>query len=171
MNGEQKEEYLHFVDGVISENANTGTGKAKIQMISSNTRDNPPEKNSNDLNDVRYIRDCLSGIGSGTAPQWIEFQAIKDGVNLAFGKTTGDYAALTDGSLISAVQKGKNTSGVESNTAYNQQFCQTIDLGESKSLDVIAIWQNPVSTTDPSERTLLRNTIHVSKDNANCNSS
>ena len=153
MNGEQKTDDLHFLDGVISENANTGTGKAKIQMISSNTSDNPPEKNSNDLNEVRYIRDCLSGIGSATPPQWLEIQAIKNGVNVAFNSSS----ELTDGKLLTAV----------TTTNYNQEVCQKIDLGTVQSLDEIAIWHNPISTTDPSERTLLRNTIHVSKDNVN----
>lgn len=165
MNGTQQEEYLYFIDGVISENANTGTGKAKIQQISSNTKDNPPEKNTNDLNEVRYIRDCLSGIGSSTKPQWFEIQAIKDGKNIAFGKNT-TYPELTDGKLATSITTGKNASGVETTTAYNQQFCQTIDLGAIQSLDEIAVWHNSVNTTSPSERTLLRNTIHVSTDQA-----
>lgn len=153
MNGDQKEDDLYFIDGIISENANTGTGKAKIKMISSNTSDNPPEKNTTDLNNVRYIKDCLSGIGSATPPQWLEIQAIKDGVNVAFNSSS----ELTDGKLLTAV----------TTTNYNQEACQIIDLGTVQSLDEIAIWHNPVSTTDPSERTLLRNTIHVSKDNVN----
>lgn len=153
MNGDQKEDDLYFIDGIISENANTGTGKAKIQQISSNSKDNPPEKNTTDLNNVRYIKDCLSGIGSATPPQWLEIQAIKDGVNVAFNSSS----ELTDGKLLTAV----------TTTNYNQEACQIIDLGTVQSLDEIAIWHNPVSTTDPSERTLLRNTIHVSKDNVN----
>lgn len=153
MNGDQKEDDLYFIDGIISENANTGTGKAKIQQISSNSKDNPPEKNTTALNNVRYIKDCLSGIGSATPPQWLEIQAIKDGVNVAFNSSS----ELTDGKLLTAV----------TTTNYNQEACQIIDLGTVQSLDEIAIWHNPVSTTDPSERTLLRNTIHVSKDNVN----
>lgn len=170
MNGDQKEDNLYFIDGVISENANTGTGKAKIQQISSNSKDNPPEKNTNDLNGVRYIRDCLSGIGSSTKPQWFEIQAIKGGNNIAFGKST-TYPELTDGKLAAPITTGKNASGVEAATVYNQQFCQTIDIGVDDTgnfynLDEIAVWHNSVNTTDPSERTLLRHTIHVSTDQA-----
>ena len=154
MNGEQKEDYLYFIDGVISENANAGTGRAKIQKISSNTRDNPPDKNTTDLNEVRYIRDCLSGIGSATPPQWLEIQAIKDGINVAYNKSG---TALTDGKIDSAI----------TTTNYNQQACQMIDLGSVYSLDEIAIWHTPISTTSPADRTLLRNTVHVSKDQLN----
>lgn len=166
MNGEKRTDYFYFIDGMMSENANLGAGKAKIELISTNSKDNPPTKKTSDLDSVRYIKDCLTGIGTSTAPQWLEIQAMRNGENLAHGKST-NYPELTDGKLDVAINRAIDNSGTDVATVYNQSFCQIIDLGDAYNLDEIAIWHNSINTTEISERTLQKHTIEVSTDQTN----
>ena len=56
------------------EGQNKGNGYAKIKYIG----DKPKRKNAN-LNNVRYIKDCISYNTRNNNNHWGEIQAIKDG--------------------------------------------------------------------------------------------
>lgn len=143
----------YFIAGMMSENANVGNGKARIELISPGNKDNPPVKKNTKLNDVRYIRDCVSGIGTSTAPQWVEIQAISNGKNIAFA--AGD--SIRDGSLTAVTSKG----------TYGSEQCQIIDLGSKKSLDEIGVFHVLSDIIDVKERILQGHTLSVSSNGSN----
>lgn len=148
----------YFIDGMMSENANRGTGRAKIELISTNSKDNPPTKKTTKLNSVKWIKDCISGIGSATSPQWLEMQAIYQGENKAYNNSD----ALTNGEIttIAASETGYSTSAAAAK-------CKTIELPGIFDLDEIAVWHNTSTTVAAAERVLLNHTISVSSDNTN----
>lgn len=144
-----------FYDGMMSENANTGKGKAKIQLLSSENVEGPPPKKTNKLNGVRYIQDCLTGIGESgsTQRQWIEIQAMYGGNNVAFEKTNN---SITDSKF--------NTTPV---TSANE--CVIVDLGAMYDLDEIAVWHISEDTsqesTPDSAKILYNHRISVAGNN------
>lgn len=147
---------IYFLNGRISENANTSNGKAKIELISMNDKNNPPTKKSTKLNNVRYIKDCLTSIGTNgtTAPQWLEIQAIAEGKNVAFGKTG---TALTDGNHNTPVSGNIDAT------------CSVVDLGSSYNLDEISVWHMTTILADDAsanEKVLNGHTISVSSNNS-----
>lgn len=146
----------YFIDGMMAENVNRGAGKAKIELISTNSKDNPPTKKTMKLNAVRWIKDCVSGIGSATSPQWLEIQAIHQGENKAYNNAN----ALTNGEIttVAATESGYSTSAANAK-------CKTIELPGNFDLDEIAVWHNTSTTVAPEERVLLNHTISVSDDN------
>jgi hypothetical protein len=125
-----------FIDGYMNSGVNSGNGKAKITYIGSTH-----EKLNSTLNNVRYIKDCVNGSTSNTYDHWVELQAIKDGVNIAYQKpvegTTGyldshlPYSAATDGDITSANYTVSDAFGLQ---------CITVDLGITYDLDEIAVW-------------------------------
>ena len=126
----------YFIGGSMIEGENTDDGYAKISFV-----DIKPKKRTTKLNDVRYIKDCVSYNTATSSNHWIEIQAIKDGVNIAKGKTvTGSatqnssypYTRITDGDITYS-----NYAAVSSN-ATNQ--CVTVDLGKTYDLDELAVW-------------------------------
>ena len=125
----------YFIGGNMIEGQNEGNGYAKITYIYYK-----PHKNTNKLNNVRYIRNCINGSSANTSNHWTEFQTIKDGVNIAKGKSVVGtvsqkslypYSRITDGHVI------YNQYG-ESIEIGNQ--CITVDLGDTYDLDEIAVW-------------------------------
>lgn len=139
----------YFINGKMSENSNSLSGKAKIELISLNSKDNPPTKKNSKLENVRYIKDCVSGTGysTKTSPQWVEIQAIKDGVNIA----KLDTDTTRDGKLDSIEQTG----------TYGTVSCKEIDLGQDNNLDEIAVWHIKRDTLATSERILSNHTLEV----------
>lgn len=137
----------YFIDGMMSENANIGNGKAKIELISTNSKDNPPARKNSTLAAVRYIKDCITGVGSTTAPQWLEIQAISNGTNIALTSAT----EAQDGSLAT----------IKTDGAFGENKCLEIDLGADKNLDEIAVWHVPSNITTASERILNTHTLQV----------
>ena len=125
----------YFINGEMLKNANIGNGRAKITYYGSSK----PVRNNTNLNNVRYIKDCINGSNIDTSNEWVEFQAIKNGINLAKGKTAtidsgtiSNVAYITDGLI--------NTNTAKSSTTGNR--CITIDLGSVNDLDEIAVWHN-----------------------------
>jgi len=90
---------------------------------------------------VRYIKDCINGNTSNTSNHWVEIQALKNGENVAKGKTvTGTtsqhssypYSRITDGSTATDTYAGPSSAtGLQ---------CVTIDLQEEYNLDKIMVW-------------------------------
>ncbi len=97
------------------------------------------------LNNVRYIKDCVNGNTVDSTNAWVEIQAIKNGVNIAYNKTvTGTSAQYSSTLSYSKIVDGRiDNFGTDygygrSTSAGNQ--CVTVDLGRSYDLDEIAVW-------------------------------
>ena len=131
----------YFVGGKMLSGTNKGNGYAKISYV-----DTKPKRKNTKLNNVRYIKDCSSYNISNNANHWVELQAIKDGVNVAKGKTvtgtqseanttTYAYSNIVDGTIYSTGSKG---FGYSNTNTTNQ--CITVDLGKTYDLDEIAVW-------------------------------
>lgn len=151
-------------NGLMVPGVNDGAGKFKITKISDNDSANPPRKGSNQkLNQVRYIKDCVEGSNNGTSGQWIEIQAIQNGVNLAKNKSvtvsggTGtNLSYVTDGN---ADEYTKYTEITGTGTK-----CVTVDLGSLQNLDEIAVWHQ--SRAQSKNWSFINHTLSVSSDNS-----
>jgi len=147
----------YFIDGSMESGVNSGNGKATITYVGNNM----PRTNT-DLNNVRYIKDCINGSSLNSYDAWVELQAIKNGNNIAKNKqvtSTGSenasypYSRITDGDITTTnFADGTNTG--------NQ--CITIDLGQNYDLDEIAVWHY-----FEDGRMYNNNVTSVSSDNSN----
>ena len=128
----------YFLNGKIKEDQTKKDGYAKIIYIG-----RKPKKVNTKLNNVRYIKDCSGYNSSNNDNHWIELQAIKDGVNIAKGKTvTGTTSQYNDTTrAYSQITDGDITYGnysMPSSSSTNQ--CITVDLEETYDLDEVAVW-------------------------------
>ena len=148
----------YFIGGKMLEGQNEGHGYAKIGFIGEK-----PEKKTTKLNNVRYIKNCISHNSVYDYNNWLEIEAIKDGINIAKGKTvTGTtsehtsypYSRITDGDI------DYENFASPSSSALNQ--CVTVDLEQEYNLDEIAVWN-----FFGDQRTYYNNTTSVSSDNQN----
>ena len=148
----------YFINGSMSSGVNTGNGKATVTYAGATM----PRTNT-DLNNVRYIKDCINGSSSNIGNHWVELQAIQNGINLAKNKavtgthsekTDRPYSVITDGLLLT-------TSTMYAAPSYDGGMqCITVDLGATYNLDEIAIWH-----FYDDGRTYYDNTTSVSSDN------
>ena len=134
----------YFIGGKMLEGQNEGNGYAKITYVGTK-----PEKKTTKLNNVRYIKNCIYGNTDSDDNHWIEVQAIKDGVNIAKGKSvTGNYSArsdkpytlITDGDLTSDKYATTVNAGSNEQIAGFVNECITVDLGATYDLDELAVW-------------------------------
>lgn len=150
---------FYFVDTSIITGVNDTDGKIKITFDGSKH-----EKTNQQLNQVRYIRDCIdhSSAVASTTNVWVELQAIREGKNVALHKTvtgTGTataarpYSNIVDGSIATDTLGGTNATGLQ---------CITVDLGQSYDLDEIAVWHYYDDL-----RSYDHHTLSVSSDNQN----
>ena len=152
----------YFVGGQMIEGQNSGNGYAKITY----THTKPKRKNTK-LNNVRYIKDCSTSNSANPGKHWIEIEAIKDGINIAKGKTvtgtftpqhtnTSNFQILTTGDIDNSNYVATTTSEDNSNQ------CITVDLENTYDLDEVAVWNYFGDTR------VYHNTItSVSSDNTN----
>ena len=132
----------YFVDGNMLDGINEGNGKAKITYISFLK----PKKQSEKLNNVRYIKNCVNGSSSNDLNAWNEIQAISKGFNVALNKpvySTGTIVVSDDKNYsFSAAVDGDFTFDRKANATINETGlqCLTVDLTDSYDLDEIAIW-------------------------------
>lgn len=128
----------YFIDGYMKPGVNTGNGKVTIKYAGALERINTK------LTGVRYIKDCIKGNTVNGWNAWIEIQAMKDGVDIAKGKTvSGITANSSSGGPLSNIVDGNielsnwvNTSSGNTNT----NECAIIDLGSIYDLDEISVW-------------------------------
>lgn len=111
------------------------TGKAKISYIGSTIT-----KVTNKLNNVRYVKDCTNYNSYNNYHQWRDIQVIKDGVNIAKGKTI-----TSNGSPTAANRAFEFTVDGQFTNSYSQsstsgEVCVTIDLGNTYDVDEINVW-------------------------------
>ena len=153
----------YFIDGKMMSGVNEGNGRAVIKFVS----ETKPVRLNTKLNGVRYIRDCTNGSTSNAGNHWVELQAIKDGVNIAKGKTiTGTvsayagantgYSYVVDGRIENIT--GSTGWGASSADALH---CVTVDLGSIYDLDEVATWRYY-----PDERMYHDNSLSVSSNNS-----
>lgn len=130
----------YFINGLHIPDANTGHGKANIELVSSNDSLTVPNMKSSALQSVRYIKDCTSSNN-----QIAEIQAINasDGKNVALGKLINgsSYDVATDGVVSTSYASISST-------------CAEIDLGSNYSLSEIAVWHNYSSGSAVANHTL-----------------
>ena len=122
----------YFLYGTMRDNASTGNGHATI------TYEGVLSKSSNDLDGVRYIKDCINGNNDNVYNHWLEIQAIKNGVNIAKSKTVTSTTAPTSGALTTIVDGIMDDENYVQLPTGNQ--CVTVDLGATYDLDEIAVW-------------------------------
>ena len=95
----------YFIKSNMDIGTNTGDGKARISYVGAE-----PQRVNEDLDGVRYIKDCINGNDVNSQNHWIELQAIKNGVNIAknktvtgtspeYNNTTYAYANIVDGQI------------------------------------------------------------------------
>ena len=151
----------YFIDGEMIAANNSGDGKAKITYIGSGL-----SRTNLNLNNVKYIKDCINGSSKSTANQWVELQAVLNGVNIAKGRpvtgtsaqknaTTYAYSYIVDGKIDNIT----SSSGFGVSTATGNQ-CITVELDDTYDLDEIAVWHY---YTDG--RTFNENITYVSANN------
>ncbi len=145
---------LYFLDGYMEAGVNEGNGMAKISYFS----DTDPVVTNENLNNVRYIKDCINGSSSDSDNHWVELQAIKNGVNLAKGKTVTGTSTVNGATYI--------TDGDITTTNYTFLStglqCVILDLGAIYDLDEIAVWHYYGDS-----RTYNSNVTYASIDNSN----
>ena len=152
----------YFIKTEMKSGLNTGNGKGIIKFI-----DSTLPKTNTKLNNVRYIKSCINGSTVNTGNYWVEIQAVKNGVNIAKGKTitgtvaqanatTGAYANIVDGMIDNTT----GSSGFGQASATGLQ-CVTVDLGATYDLDEVALWSYWADG-----RTIYYNTLSVGSTNA-----
>ena len=153
----------YFIGGKMLAGQNEGNGYAKITYIGTK-----PRKYTTKLNNVRYIKNCISYNSANNQNHWDEIQAIYEGENVAKGKnvtgtypeansTTLSYKNIVDGTIDS---EGSSGFGYGSSNSINQ--CVTVDLEQEYDLDEIAVWHAAENLT-----TYYDNKTYVSDDNTN----
>ena len=148
----------YFIGGKMIAGQNEGNGYAKITYVY-----DKPKKKTEKLNNVRYIKNCINYSSANDNNLWIELQAIKDGVNIAKGKTvTGTtpemssrpYSRITDGDITNDDYHFAQASAQTNNQ------CITVDLGDTYDLDEVAVWNHFWD-----QRSYYDNVTSVSSDN------
>ena len=151
----------YFLNGEMKQGVHEGNGKAKISFIGETL-----ERVNTSLDNVRYVKDCINGSTANTANHWVEIQAIKDGSNLALGKTvtgtvaqsnatTAAYSNIVDGRIENIT--GSSGFGQSASTGLQ---CVTIDLEAKYDLDEIGVWHYYVDG-----RKYYYNVTYTSSDN------
>ena len=153
----------YFINGSMTASANSGNGKAKITFISKNS----PTRNTN-FNNVRYVKNCIKGNSITVWNHWVEFQVIKDGLNLALGKTPSGVKAIDTNRPLSWMTDGDITLenyvdiDYDASVTTAKEACATIDIGSVQDIDEIAIWH-----FWNKDRVYYNQSIYVSSDNTN----
>jgi len=126
----------YFMNGKMTSGDNTGNGK--VIIVYKGATSDLTEVNTN-LNSVRYIKDCIVENANNTDKKWTEIQAIKDGVNLAKGKTPTSVngGTLSNGSYIT---DGKIYPNSQASISATGEQCIKIDLGSTNKLTEVAAW-------------------------------
>ncbi len=154
-----------FVNGQMVEGVNDGAGKARIELVSTASKDAKPTIKNSKLSNVRYIKSCTAGTTDDqTTVAWTEIVAMQNGSNLASNKGISS----TIGVSISSTEKKKITDS-DVDTLYSgtknasSTACITIDLGSTYNLDEIAVYHKPTEANKKS----YKESLQVSANNRN----
>ena len=154
----------YFINGVMLSDVNSGDGSAKIEKVLATTATDygatKPDKLTNRLDSVRYVKDCINGSRTGNTATinnnyWSEIQVIVDGVNVAYGKQVSFNGP--GGGFSTIVNKPELLDGVVSLTKQGategnkNDRCVVVDLGgvydgiSNPHVDEIAVWHDYVT--------------------------
>ena len=150
----------YFINGKMVDDKNSGNGYAKISYVGSK-----PKKINDKLNSVRYIKNCSNIDSAGALLNYfVEVQAIKDGINVAKGKTISAPTSVKDGySSFSILTDGIiSVSDYTVSASSYDNYCVTVDLEKEYDLDEISIWH-----TYGTERSYNNSDLSVSNDGTN----
>ena len=111
-------------------------------------------KLNENLNNVQYIKDCISGNSDGLN-EWSEIKAIVSGDNKAINKKVISESVISN---IENITDNDKTTIASSST--NQEQCVIVDLGRTYNLDMINILHKEGDTYYGSK-------TYVSSDNKN----
>ena len=144
----------YFQNGNMIAGVNAGNGQATIKFIGTEII-----KKIDQLNNVRYIKDCINGNTVDSTNYWVELQAIQNGNNVAKGK----YVTSTDrnSTNLPRITDGDITTSLYA-TAGSGKQCIVVDLNEPRNLDEIAVWHYYEDRRSYKDRS-----ISVSADNKN----
>ena len=147
-----------FIDGQMVEGVNEGNGKARIELVSTASKDAKPTVKNSKLSNVRYIKSCTAGTTEDqTTVSWAEIAAMQNGSNLASNK--GIFSTI--GVSVSSTEKKKITDS-DVDTLYSgtknasSTACITIDLGSTYNLDEIAVYHKPTEINKKSYKESLQ---------------
>ena len=148
----------YFIGGKMLAGQNKGNGYAKITYVAEK-----PKKKTEKLNNVRYIKNCINYNTLNNYNQWIEVQAIKDGINIAKGKDVTGSSVVQSGYSYNIITDGIITLDKYASTQANTGLsCVTIDLEAEYDLDEVAVWNY-----FGDHRSYYDNVTSVSSDNIN----
>ena len=127
----------YFIDTEMQSDVWEGNGKAKITYVGQTY-----EKNTSQLNGVRYIKDCLTPASNVTSTTnvWVELQAIQNGHNIALHKSVSGTGVASNGRPYTNLVDGDMTLDLLAGTNDLGEQCITVDLGQSYDLDEVAVW-------------------------------
>ena len=108
-----------------------------------------------DLDNVQYIKDCISGNSDSNENDWSEIKVIVAGENKAVGKSVNSTAQITN--INNIVDNNKSTIGTSTS---NEEQCVIVDLGRTYNIDMINILHKEGKTYYGSK-------TYVSRDNKN----
>ena len=157
----------YFIGGSMESGVTSGNGYAKISYV-----DVKPKKRNTQLNGVRYIKNCINNDSSNSINNWTEIQAIKDGKNIAKGKSAGVYDssgnALSSGGTAFAysymtdgmIDNVGGSIGYSHASTYTGNQCAVVDLEDGYDLDEVAVWHYSNDM-----RTYFDDVTYVSSDN------
>lgn len=153
-----------FIDGQMVEGVNEGNGKARIELVSTASKDAKPTVKNSKLSNVRYIKSCTAGTTDDqTTVSWSEIAAMQNGSNLALNKGISNATGVS----VSSTEKEKITDS-DVDTLYSgtknasSTACITIDLGSVQNLDEIAVYHKPTVANKKS----YKESLQVSSDNS-----
>ncbi len=147
----------YFINGSMATSVNSGNGYAKITFIG----EEAPTRINTNLNNVRYIKDCVNGNTTDTTASWVELQAIYQGINVAKGKTVTGTSAQNASYPYTRIVDGDITPANFAISSVNGAQCVTVDLGQTYNLDEVAVWHYWLDG-----RTVYSNVTSVSNDNS-----
>lgn len=138
-----------FIGGMMFHGVNGSAGKAKIELISRNSKANPPAKKSNLLQNVRRIRECLTvDLGStinNSKELWTEIQVLDaDGNNLIASASSKSpaTAGLYDGNTTTTLPKTLSMTA-----GSNKVVCIDYTLNGTYNLQELAFFHHFDSST------------------------
>ena len=118
---DSKHGVYYFVDGLMLPGVKDGDGFARIKRILKKQSSNETLKKKNTkLNNVRYIKDCVSSDTETEDKVWQQIVAISEGLSISSGKELEE----------------------------SSDNCRIIDLGSTYNLDEIAVFHNPNAGID-----------------------
>lgn len=127
-----------FINTTLEPSVYSGQAKARIELVSTNSKYNPPAKKTTKLDNVRYIKDCITGNkeNTGGKERWTEIQVFNsEGQNIAKGKE-----AKYNGTKIPGITDGTKEEISGNITNGSGEKCIILDLGAAYNIEEIVIF-------------------------------